>query len=261
MGIGLPNSKVTIRMTIQFVLLVITSTIILILAISRLKSKHIYSTNFNESRIGLGNCNSKLDICIGTNLTIENSTFKEFKFKHNSICTKNFDVLFDHLNIDPFIDVLHLLQDKKLITICIVHDVYTYRDVYTHINSTFNRIANLYVNNVILIFNAELKLLENFGHVRFNQTHDIIILDWPTTGKNYIVHSVTDTLQSLSMLRKSPSQNDFNSKLQALQSNGIQIIADKRIFGFKDINTNILVLKNAPPKRFKFFNGIKNILF
>lgn len=250
-------------MAIQFVLIIIMSTIILILGITQLRSRYIkrHPANLNKTRIGISNCSSKMDICIGTDLTIENSTFKEFKFKHNSICTRNFDVLFDHLNIDPVIDVLHLLQEKKLITIGIVHDAYTYQDVYTRINSTFDKIANLYASNIILIFDSELTLLENYGRLHLNQAHDSITLDWLAIGKNYIKRSVENTLQSSSMRQQFPPHTDFHLKLQALQSNGIQVIADKEIFGFKDTNTNILVLKNTPSKRFKFFNGIKNILF
>lgn len=123
--------------------------------------------NLNITTIAIEYDSSK-DICLDTSKYItENNLnsdlFTEIKFEKQSMYVKNFQIIFDYKNMNTLIEVVHLLKNFKLITVCLINTKMINDRMFDGIVHTIENLKHLYDKNFIIILDENKSLFDIAG--------------------------------------------------------------------------------------------------
>lgn len=190
--------------------------------------------NLNITTIAIEYDSSK-DICLDTSKYItENNLnsdlFTEIKFENQSMYVKNFQIIFDYKNMNTLIEVVHLLKNFKLITICLINTKMINDRMFDGIVHTIDNLKHLYDKNFIIILDENKSLfdiagmyekqyldekssLNHFQHnVNDKQNYTTIKIDW-NLNERVTLNSIIENL------KRRPQYITCNNKIKLIADN------------------------------------------
>lgn len=197
----------------------------------------------NLLHVRLGSVNKMADVCIASP-DIKQSTFQYIKLRDKAIYTNLSDIVFDDSNLDPYKDVLHILDNNRhLLTIVIINTENLYTDMFLTINDTLDRLRHLYDVNFILVINEHLDIFTTIG--TFNEADDSsdVFINWS---------------KSAGCVRFEKQGREYPRRELA---RAVRIIADENVFGFRDDHANVLFLHNKTEDKYNIWKKIKALVF
>lgn len=193
--------------------------------------------------VRLGSVNKMADVCIA-GPDIKQSTFQYVKLQDKTVYTNLSDIIFDDSNMDPYKDVLHILDDNRhLLTIVIINTTNLYTDMFLTINDTLDRLRHLYDVNFIIVINEHLDIFTTIG--TFNEADDSsdVFINWSKSAGRVRFEKQGREYPRRELVR------------------AVRIIADENVFGFRDDHANVLFLHNKTEDKYNIWKKIKALVF
>lgn len=152
--------------------------------------------------------------------------------------------IFDNNNINPYIDVIHVIKSKMLVTLAFIKTDYIGIELFQPINDFLMKIKQIYNANAIFVLNNFIEVIAGFGdYILSNNT---IFIEWRSNEK--ILYPIDLVLL-----------NDNEPKFVQDENNDVAIFSQGDTYGFNDSEKNISFITHKPIYRLKLYETFKNI--